>query len=167
MTDLPELLKAAYAEGSKRALMDAGYDEKTAENMSEDITKEMTPTVPNQFNPVIGLGEKPTEKKSTQIKEAVSRALARKALESSQLSRTVKPKTLKEGIKGLRSTGKATRTLERAGEDAIPKAWEKTVAQYMRSSPKARGLSKKKFLEEAKKQLAQGTKYKGPLGRKG
>lgn len=60
MTDLHELLKAAYAEGSKRALLDAGYDAKTAENMSEDITKEMTPTVPNQFNPVIGLGEKPT-----------------------------------------------------------------------------------------------------------
>jgi hypothetical protein len=60
MTDLHELLKAAYAEGSKQALMDAGYDEKTAENMSENITKEMTPTVPNQFNPAKSVGEKPT-----------------------------------------------------------------------------------------------------------
>ena len=167
MAELHEILKAAYAEGSKRALIDAGYDEKTAENMSEDLTKEMTPTVPNQFNPVIGLGEKPT-KKSEHVKEAVSRALARKALQSSQVSRAVKPKTLREGVEGLRSTNKATRTLERAGEEAIPKDWDKMVARYMRQGPKAHGMSKKKYLEEVKKQISQGpTKYKGPLGRKG
>lgn len=62
MNDITELLKAAYAEGSKRALMDAGYDEKTAEELSENITKEMTPTVPNQFNPVKTVGDKPTSK---------------------------------------------------------------------------------------------------------
>ena len=53
-----EILKVAYAEGCRLALLDAGYDVKTAENMSEDITEMMTPTVPNQFNPVIGLGKK-------------------------------------------------------------------------------------------------------------
>ena len=62
MTHINELLKAAYAEGSRQALIDGGYDAKTAANMSEEITEEMTPTVPNQFNPVIGLEEKPPKK---------------------------------------------------------------------------------------------------------
>ena len=64
MTTMNEILKTAYGLGVRQALLDSGYDEKTAENMMENVTKEMTPTVPNQFNPVIGLGEKSTEKKA-------------------------------------------------------------------------------------------------------
>jgi hypothetical protein len=35
-----EILKVAYAEGSKQAFLDAGYDEKTASYYSEEMSKE-------------------------------------------------------------------------------------------------------------------------------
>jgi len=183
MADLHELLKAAYAEGSKRALMDAGYDAKTAENMSEDLTKEMTPTVPNQFNPVIGLGEKPTKKVSEQTKEAISPPFARRALESGLVSRALNPRTVREAEKGVRSVSKAKRTIERAsrtqggGESARNRFKEhlrkstsgaeaKETARTIRKQPEVFGVSKEKFLEEAKKYIKEPHKYEGPLKKK-
>jgi outer membrane lipoprotein SlyB len=38
-----EILKVAYAEGCRVALIDAGYDVKTAESMSADLVEKMAP----------------------------------------------------------------------------------------------------------------------------
>jgi hypothetical protein len=45
-----EILKVAYAEGCRVALIDAGYDVKTAESLSADLVEKMAPKE-NQFAP--------------------------------------------------------------------------------------------------------------------
>lgn len=45
-----EILKVAYAEGCRTALLEAGYDEKTAESMSADLVEKMVSKT-NPFAP--------------------------------------------------------------------------------------------------------------------
>jgi len=95
MTSMQDLLKTAYALGVRQALLDVGYDEKTAENMMENVTKEMTPTAPSQFQPEKTIGDKPTET----VKESMARVVAKKVV------RKVKPAgPLKKGGGGSVAT---------------------------------------------------------------
>jgi len=148
MNNTNEILQAAYAEGSKQALLDAGYDEKIAADLSEEL-----------------------------IKEAVSASLARRALETGIVSRALNPRTLRGGEKGVRSVRKAKRTIERASSTMPKRRKEnalrhlrrttgeraKETARTIRKTPKELGLSKKQLLEETRRFHKDPSAYKGPL----